>query len=84
MGWVFVGFSPEHRCRVPGDPGGSPASYLEANNVSVLNSYDETGWIAGQCSRRNVSMNITESCLDGYIYLEVRFIDSWSLVSFLL
>ena len=20
MGWVFVGFSPQHRCRVPGDP----------------------------------------------------------------
>ena len=74
MGWVFVGFTPDHRCRVPGDPPDPPHEYLAAFNISTLKSYDDTSWRVDSCTRMDLDTNVTESCVDGYIYLEVKFI----------
>ncbi len=71
MGWVFVGFTPDHRCRVPGDPPDPPHEYLDTINISTLKSYDDTSWRVDGCTRTDLFTNVTESCVDGYIYLEV-------------
>lgn len=71
MGWVFVGATFPHRCRVPGDETASFSNY-------------SSNWTAGQCSRTNLATNESETCVDGYFYQTEKGGDSvsedWDLV----
>ena len=58
MGWVFVGASFPHRCRVPGD---DPGTWIYGSGVNSSFSNYNPDWESNSCSR-NI-LNIKKVCI---------------------
>lgn len=58
MGWVFVGASFPHRCRVPGD---EPETWIQGSGLNSSFSEYNSDWESNSCSRK--LLNIKKLCL---------------------